>query len=160
MKKGMKLIEMNWQPARRQLRQFGLISLVALPLLGWIFTSETRLGAWLFSLGKTPLVWDAGNLPVISVLGGLGLLLGVAGLLKPSLLRPVFVGVSLLAFPIGLVVSFLVVMLIFYGVFTPVSLLFRLMGRDALERGIDRNCRSYWQEKKQPSSVKRYYNQF
>ena len=41
----MKLIEINWQPTDRQLRQFGVICLVALPALGWLWGGGTTIVA-------------------------------------------------------------------------------------------------------------------
>jgi hypothetical protein len=34
----MKLVEINWKPSDRQLRQFGWMALAGLPLAGWLFT--------------------------------------------------------------------------------------------------------------------------
>ena len=36
----MKLVEINWNPTDRQLRQFGMIALVALPALGWLWSGR------------------------------------------------------------------------------------------------------------------------
>lgn len=32
----MRLVQMDWHPQDRQLRQFGIICLLALPLVGWL----------------------------------------------------------------------------------------------------------------------------
>ena len=39
-----------------------------------------------------------------------------------------------LAFPIGWTVSQVILLLMFYGLFTPIGLVFRLIGRDPLQR--------------------------
>src|SRR5437879_5700201 len=71
------------------------------------------------------------------------LLPGVAGLLRPRLLRPLFVGCTLLTFPAGWLTSTLLSACLYYGLFTPLGLFFRLRGRDALRLRRPRRA-SYW----------------
>ena len=153
----MRLIEINWKPDDRQLRQFGLIAFFALPLLGWFFTSQTSIVAWL--IRSRPLMWDPGNLTAIAILGMIGTVMGVMGCWRPQSLRLIFLVVSLAAIPIGMVIGELVVAMIYFGVFMPVALLFRLVGRDALQREFDPSATSYWQPKAQFADVRRYYRQ-
>jgi len=49
------------------------------------------------------------------------------------LIRPIFVGLILLTFPIGWVVSHLLLGLIFYGLVTPIGLILRISGHDPLQ---------------------------
>ncbi|MGQ0633601.1 MAG: SxtJ family membrane protein [Planctomycetaceae bacterium] len=134
----MKLVEINWDPTDRQLRQFGLISLVALPLVGWL--------------------WRA-NAPVLWLLAGIGVLLAGLGLLAPRWLKLPFLVLSVAAIPIGLVVGELALVLIYFAVFVPIGLVFRLIGRDALELRRDSNATSYWRPKAQPRGPASYYRQ-
>ena len=134
----MKLIEINWQPTDRQLRQFGIICLVALPAIGWF--------------------WGAGP-QLITGLAIAGGVLALAGLVAPRLLKPVFLGLSILVMPIGLVIGELAMVLIYFGVFLPIGLVFRVVRRDALHLKCDRNQPSYWKPKQQPASVASYYRQ-
>lgn len=135
----MKLVEMNWTPSPRELRQFGVIALVALPLLGWM--------------------WGAGTTLLI-ILGVSGGLLAVLGLVAPPLVKPVYVGLCLITLPIGLVVGEVLMAVVFYGVFLPIGLVFKLIGRDGLELQIDRGCKSYWSAKKQPANAASYFQQW
>lgn len=159
----MKLIEMNWNPTDRQLRQFGGIGLVALPVLGWMFTSETRIGRWavgrLLGSGE-PFVWDWGNPAIVGVLAAIGIAMAAAACFKPQSLKPVFIGACLIGLPIGMVMSQLILIVIYFGVFTPVALLFRLIGRDALERRFAPARVSYWQPKRQSARARDYFRQF
>ena len=66
------------------------------------------------------------------VYGALALTIGPLGLLKPALVRPIYVGWCVVAFPIGWLVSTTILGLLFYGMFTPIAFVFRIMGRDAL----------------------------
>ncbi len=134
----MKLIESNWQPSDRQLRQFGIICVFALPLVAW--------------------VWGA-SWSVIGVLAGIGLTIAIVSLVFPQAVKPLFLGLMIVALPIGMVVGELAMLLIYFGLFLPISLVFRLLGRDPLERKLDRNAKSYWQSKKQPRSAASYYYQ-
>jgi hypothetical protein len=45
---------------------------------------------------------------------------------------------------VSLVVNFILLGVIFYGVVTPVALFFRAIGRDPLRRKLDRGAATYW----------------
>lgn len=145
----MKLVEMNWQPTERQLRQFGWMTLVGLPLAGWLFAGKP----WPASTA-TPL-----QVAVILALGVAGATCAVLAAVRPSLLRTPFLGAMLLALPIGMVVSELILIAIYLLVFAPVALAFKLIGRDALDRQLDRTATTYWRPKAQPNGVESYFRQ-
>src|SRR5262245_4013799 len=113
-------------PSQRTLRQFAALWLL---FLG-------GLGCWHLLLRVNTLYgWSLLALAVGA---------GVPGLIRPGLLRPLFVGWMILAFPVGWLISHLVLAVLFYGVFTPLGLWFRLRGRDPLRRKRMR-APSYWQ---------------
>jgi Mg2+/citrate symporter len=89
----------------------------------------------------------------------LALVLGVFAAARPTALWPLFVGMSVAAFPVNWVVAHLILALIFFGVFTPVALFFRLVGRDVLLRRRRPNAKSYWSEKPQSDGVRSYFRQ-
>lgn len=128
-------------PSARTLRQFGLLCLV-------IFGG---LALW------NAIVLD--NLPAGAVLGALALTLGPLGLIRPQALKWVYVGWMIVAFPIGWTVSKFVLGILFYGLFTPIALVFRLVGRDALRRRPKRELSSYWMRKAMPADVTSYFRQ-
>ena len=134
----MALIETNWNPTARQLRQFGSLCLVSFPLLGWIWS---------------------GNLTVITALACLGLLIASIAYFYPKLISPLFVGLMLITAPIGMVIGELAMFLIYMTVFLPIGMLFRITSRDRLRLKIDRQATSYWQPKRQPKSIGSYYRQ-
>ncbi len=134
----MALIEINWNPPSRQLRQFGSLCLVSFPLLGWMWT---------------------GNLTVITALACVGLLIASIAYVYPKGISPLFVGLMLITAPIGLVVGEVAMFLIYMTVFLPIGMLFRIASRDRLRLKIDRQATSYWQLKRQPKSVGSYYRQ-
>ena len=110
------MIAIQWNPSTKQLRQFAGIWFPAFcALVGWSIGQKT--GHW----SEVEIGW---------VLAGL---LSVGGLVLPVLIRPIFVGLILLTFPIGWVVSHLLLGLIFYGVVTPMGLILRIRGHDPLQ---------------------------
>ena len=62
-------------------------------------------------------------------------------------MRPIYVGWMVLAFPIGWTVSQAMLALMFYGLFTPIGLLFRLIGRDPLQLSRRSGLETYWTPK-------------
>ena len=107
--------DIPFDPPKQTIRWFAVYGFVLLFLLAiWRLWHEDQLTAFVFGL--------------------LGLLLGAAGALKPSLMRPVFVASMIVTFPIGWTVSQAILLVLFYGIFTPLALVFRLIGRDALAR--------------------------
>jgi hypothetical protein len=134
----MALFEINTSPSDRQLRQFGVICVVAAPLVVWLWTRSLPAAAWGFAFGTV---------------------CGVMGILAPRLLKPVFLGLSFLTIPVGLIVGELMMLVIYFAMFLPMAIVFRILGRDALQRKLPENVSSYWQKRAQPSGVRRYYRQ-
>ena len=85
--------------------------------------------------------------------------IGPLGFWKPGLIRPIFVGWMRVARPIGIAVSSVLLTILFYGLFTPVALVFRLIGRDELALKRPTGGASYWSPKPQASKTQ-YFQQF
>ena len=98
------MIAINWTPNARELRQFSIALLVFTVAVGGVLWWQ--IGPNRISQG----FWIAG--PILAVLG----------LVIPPAIRPVFIGLTLLAFPIGYVISFIALALIYYLLITPVGL--------------------------------------
>ena len=144
----MAAVSINWKPTDRQLRQFGWVCCVALPLLAWLFAGKP---GWRD--------WQPFHTRLVGGLACAGAVLAVLGSLWPQILKPIFVGAMVVTFPIGLVISEVVLVLIYLIAFVPVALVFRLIGRDALERRLDRRASTYWQTKTQAPDKKSYLRQ-
>ena len=137
----MAILDVNFNPEPRILRQFGQIALLAFPALG------------LFCYWKGGLFGlDFGAVaPSVSlVLGGLGLLSGLLSWLAPRAIRPLYVALLFITVPIGFVVSHLIMGLLFYGVITPYAYILRWLGKDLLRLRFDPSAESYWIERKPP----------
>jgi hypothetical protein len=92
--------------------------------------------------------------------GLMAVIVGVMGLIRPAAVRWLFVGATVLAFPIGWVVSQLMLALMFYGIVTPLALLFRLRGRDLLARKPAPHRSTFWLPKQTPEDLRSYFRQY
>jgi hypothetical protein len=136
----MALLEINWRPDRRQLRQFALL---------WVgFFGLIAVYGWWFSVSSTA-----------AVAFSLVAVVGAVGYLQPEFLRPAYVVWMTLALPIGWTVSHLLLLALFYLLITPIGLLMRLFGYDPLERRIDRSAATYWTPHDPGADSSRYFRQ-
>ena len=134
--------DIPFKPDRKTLRQFA--------------------GLWLVVFGGIAL-WQAlvrGRGSLGLSIGALALVVGLAGLTRPEWVRLIYIGWMVLAFPIGWTVSQVMLALMFYGLFTPIGLVFRLLGRDPLHRTRRPGVESYWTPKPAPAGPKSYFRQF
>ena len=147
----MSMVHIDWNPTRRMLRNFGLIGLVAFGAIG--ASAYWRL--FLFS------GMDAGNAATTAyVLWALGAYCGLFAFVAPMAVKPIYLALTVVAYPIGQVVSHLVMAMIYYLVFTPIGMVFKLVGRDSMNRGFDPSAATYWIRRRPPDSAKRYFRQF
>lgn len=134
----MSLLAVNWKPSSRQLRQFGVTCAIALPAVAWWW--------------GLPSAWLIASLLLGGALAGMGWI-------APRSLEPLYRGIMLLTLPIGMLVSELVLLAVYVGVFVPMGLLFRCLRRDRLQRRVEPQRESYWQPKASPTSAGSYYRQ-
>jgi hypothetical protein len=147
------LIEINWTPSERELRTFGLVCLVGFGLIGSIVA--WRSGAF----GAGPFDWHRPwALPI--VLWTAGAALAITGAVRPRLLRRVYVTWMTLTYPIGWTVSQMLLAVAYFGVFSGVAGIFRILGYDPLERRLDRQAKTYWVRRQTRSDVRSYFRQF
>lgn len=135
----MAVFRINTNPDTRQLRQFGLLCVVLLPVITWVWGGSSST-----------------ILTVASVGAGLGLL----GIFAPRVLKPVFIGLVFVSFPIGMIIGELILLMIFVGVFLPMAVLFRMIGRDVLHRRMSAESKTFWVPRNSPSNVRRYFQQY
>lgn len=115
----------NPQPGRIELRNFGLLcgSLIGLlfgALLPWIWDYAYPVWPWV-----------------------IGAILALWGLAAPASLAPVYRGWMKFGSAIGWVNTRLILGAVFYVLITPMGLVMRLFGRDAMLRRFDRRALSY-----------------
>jgi hypothetical protein len=130
-------------PPLRDLRLFGgLWTPILLLVLAWI----GGRGGW--PPAATGLV--VGAAAAISLVGWL----------RPGWVRPLWLVLMAVAFPIGFVVSHLLLTLVWLLVFTPIALGLRLAGKDPLRLRRDPAATSYWVDHEQTEDVGRYFRLF
>ncbi len=113
---------------------------------------------WAVLAFALPFLFDKGrDLPV---LWQIGVALAVVGTLVPILVKPLYYAWMTLALALGWVMTRVILTLFFFVVLTPVALVFRLIGRDALARKLDREATSYWIEKEYPIKDRSRYEKF
>ena len=117
--------------------------------------------AWLvfFFLLAANQVWRRGHVSVGCVLGVVSLA-GVIGLIKPTAVRWLYVAASVLAFPIGWVVSQIMLAVLFYGVVTPIGFFWRWRGRDVLQLRPKKDQPTFWITRDTEPPPERYLKQF
>ena len=67
---------------------------------------------------------------------------------------------SAIGYPIGFVISIAIFASVYYLVVTPIGLVFKLIGRDAMNRTFDPSAETYWVPRRPPANMKRYFRQF
>jgi len=146
------MIEVNWKPTRSDLRLFGLGGAVAMVIVAaWIVLRRRMFG---FEIG--PQAAHTAGVALAVASGGV-VVLAVAW---PRALRPVHLALTAVGFVVGGLVSYVLLAAVYFGLFTPIALVFRLLGRDALCRRFDRSAETYWQTREPTSDVRRYFRQF
>lgn len=85
---------------------------------------------------------------------------GIGGLIKPPFIRPIFVVASLITFPIGWVVSQIALLVLFYGIVTPLGFFWRMRRRDLLQLHPKPDQASFWISRDAEPSAERYLKQF
>lgn len=116
---------------------------------------------WLLVLGGLAL-WHGlfKDRPILGLsLGALAVIFGVAGLAKPASVRWLFVGLTRVTHPIGCVVSYVVLSVLFYLMVWPLGALFRLLGRDPLALRAGRPAASYLTKKPAANDLDCYLRQ-
>jgi hypothetical protein len=136
------MIQINKNPSKKELAWFGLLGLGFFGLVGLSVLHKTH------SLHSAGVVWSVAAIAVAIYY------------VVPSLRRPVYLVWMYAAYPIGWVMSYVFLILAFYGVFAPVGLLMRLLSRDPLVREFDRSALTYWTLHDPGTDPDRYFRQF
>ncbi len=136
-------MRINDNPSPRELRQFA--------------------GIWFpaFWLAVASLLYFVAAGPRAAVAGAVaGLAVGAIGVRRPAFMHPIYLAWMYAAYPIGFVISHLLLGLIFYGVVTPVGLVMKLVGYDPLQRRLRTGESSYWTRSATVADNTQYFRQF
>jgi hypothetical protein len=151
-------IDVDWNPDNKKLKEFGWVSAIGFSVIGFLFLPSLR---WLHGLGaEEAVLWMNWNWKISQVLLGVGLVIWILSLISTKAVRPIYIFWMAVAFPIGWTISHIVLGLLYFLMFTPLAIVFRLAGRDALERRIDKQAASYWVHREGTPPASRYVRQF
>ena len=138
----MRLIKIDHDPSHRQLNVFGVIWLVFFGVVGGIVLKSS------------------GSALVATFIWGLAVAVPVIGWIVPAFMRIVYIGLAYAAFPIGFVVSYLIMAIAYYLVLTPIGAVMRMFGYDPMNRHFDESTDTYWCPRTQNDSLNTYFRQF
>jgi len=118
-------------------------------------------GLWLIFFGglAAARVWHGHGDAVAALLGAIAVVVGVLGMARPAAVRVIYTGWVIAAFPIGWTVSQIMLVILYFVVFTPVALVFRIIRRDPLQLR-RRDAASYWMVKPPAAKAEDYFRQF
>mgnify|MGYP006278555409 CR=1 FL=1 len=136
------MIKLNRNPSNSDLRTFGLLLGLFTPLFGWLVCRKLQVATpWL------PLAFAT----------AIEIVMAVA---TPWLYRWVYIVWTTVTFPIGWVVSHVVLVIVYGLVITPIGWVLRACGKDPMQRQFDRNATTYWQERPARTDPKSYFRPF
>lgn len=108
----------------KEVRKFGVtIGILLLVIAAWLFWKQRP------------------SFPYFAYAGG-GLVL--AGLILPVLLKPIYKVWMSFAVVMGFVMTRVILTVIYFGMFTPMALAAKLLGKDLLDERLDKNAGTYW----------------
>jgi hypothetical protein len=136
-------MQVNWYPDAKGLRIFSLAC------AGFLAT----LAAYLH-------LWRGITLATSGILLAVGIVVGLAGCLRSSSVRLLYLAMTAVALPIGWVISHVVLALAYYAVLLPLALIVRHFRTDPMRRELDEGASTYWVERRPHDEVWRYFRQF
>jgi len=149
-KKEDKVLEIRKNPSKLELNWFGAIFLGVFAVLGLI--------AW----GKGHLIFKTGAAPPIMsyVFWAIGAGVFLVYYAIPPLRKKIYVGFMYVVYPIGFVMSHVILGAVYFLIFTPLGFCMRLFGYDPLGRKYLPQASTYWTEHRTGDDAPRYFRQF
>lgn len=138
------MIKLDLNPNPRVLRQFAWFAPIGLPALAALVLRLVATFSW-----THPALLASGAVAVVAlVLYELGV---------PALVKGLFVTVSVVAIPIGFLLSHVLLMIVYYLVMTPIALVMRATGRDVLGKKLEPQRETYWHVRDAQRSKASYF---
>lgn len=146
-----KMVELNLDPDEKTLKSFGFIGFVGFGLIA----AMAYTNSFIFSFG----LGSASSI-VAGVFGLLSVYCLLASLVAPLGNKWVYVGLAVVTFPIGIVLSYTIMLFLFFVVFGSIALLLRLFRYDPMNRKLDENADSYWSDARPSRPTSDYFKQY
>jgi len=140
------MLDLDLHPNNRKLRQFGV-------------------AATLFFSAVAYLLWRSDDAAAKTFFGGAATFLAVASLLFalawPRGNRPLYITLTVVTFPIGFFLSYVLFAAVFYGLVTPIGLALRIArARPAIDRRFRPPLDSHWKPATVDDDPESYFRQF
>lgn len=132
---------LDLKPTPRRLSEFAVAFAVAGTLVGLMLTWR----------GVSP-VWAG-------LVAGIALVWAFVGRRVQAVGLRTYQGLTLLTYPIGLVVSHVLMAIVYFAILTPIGWLRRTFGGDPLRRAFDRDASSYWTPREGKPDLESYFRQ-
>ncbi|MHC4128509.1 MAG: SxtJ family membrane protein [Planctomycetota bacterium] len=136
------MIDLKRNPSRRELFWFGAMFAAFFALVGALIR------------------WKLDAPVAAAVVWGVAGAIAAGYYVLPSLRRPLYAAWMLAAFPIGWLISHVLLAVVYYVVLTATGLVMRLLGHDPMQRRLDPDASSYWVEHNPGADRARYFRQF
>jgi hypothetical protein len=141
----------DWAPSAEKLRIFGATAVVVVGVL-WMEVRSKHVLVGIPLSSET-----AHNIEQQLLLGAASI--GALAVLLPTLLKPLYLGLMVVTWPIGLALSECIMLALYIGVITPMGVAARIIGRDPLGRGFKPSAKSYWKPRSK-HRIERYMRQY
>jgi len=135
--------------------------------LSLIFNSEQRVRQLLgvlipavMAAAGSLVALGASSVTSAAVVAGAGVVLSILIFASATIGRVIYRGWMFAAIPIGWTMSTIILGAVYYGMMTPIGLLMRVAGRDALSLKLDPSADSYWIKRPIRDDSRRYFRQF
>ncbi|HLX69100.1 MAG TPA: SxtJ family membrane protein [Verrucomicrobiae bacterium] len=87
-------------------------------------------------------------------------LVGLAGIIKPLVVKHLFISATVVAYPLGWILKEVMLAIMFFVVLTPIALICRRAARDSLQRRRQTAKSSLWTPRGDPPPPENYLKQF
>lgn len=138
----MAVIDLKKTASKSELLWFGLLLGLFLSLIGglaWFRWDAPQTATWIW--------YVAGGITAIYYI-------------VPPIRKPLFFGWMYAAYPIGYVISHVILASIYYVVLTPIGLLMRALGHDPLQKQLKPQAATHWIRREPIEDSSRYFNQY
>lgn len=140
--------EVNWNPVSNELRTFAKSLILGFPIIAllMLLAHKIAFGTW--------------NIEFPRKLAGTGIAFGLIFIFFPVVARPFYFAWYALSCAIGLIISNVSLVVLYYTFFTGTGILRRIIGKSPVNKDLNPIACTYWVDAEETPSPKRYYNQF
>ena len=137
------MIQINRNPSKRQLQLFAALGFP---------------GFWMVIAVLLTLRFDKPQIALPLLIAALAI--SIVGFVSTRFMRLVYLGMIYATYPIGFVISHVLLAVVYFVVITVIGVLMRFFGRDPMNRDLDPSVATYWIDKETDSDSDRYFRQY